>query len=148
MNTIHNCWCINAGIILGMHPANGRPHYNVTYSLIGWAHSQNDPCNDKRRTWVTLWDLEDTDGVIIDCIVSWLGNTHIRVKWPIKLLLEWVVICHKNNNTRNYLSMAWLRDSDRFWRVLLSPCRRARAKQEVKSGGIWRTVRTRERERD
>ena len=32
------------GIILGMHPATERWHYNVTSSLIGWAHSQNDPC--------------------------------------------------------------------------------------------------------
>ena len=33
-----------AGIILCMHPANGRRRYNVTSSLIGWAHTQNDPC--------------------------------------------------------------------------------------------------------
>ena len=25
-------------------PANERQCYNVTQSLIGWAHSQNDPC--------------------------------------------------------------------------------------------------------
>ena len=31
-------------IILCMHPANERWLYNVTSSLIGWAHSQNDPC--------------------------------------------------------------------------------------------------------
>ena len=31
------------GIVLWMHPANERPRYNVTSSLIGWAHSQNDP---------------------------------------------------------------------------------------------------------
>ena len=27
-----------------MCPANKRRRYNVTSSLIGWAHSQNDPC--------------------------------------------------------------------------------------------------------
>ena len=30
--------------ILWMHPANERRRYNVKSSLIGWAHSQNDPC--------------------------------------------------------------------------------------------------------
>ena len=29
-------------IILGMGSANERRHYNVTSSLIGWAHTQND----------------------------------------------------------------------------------------------------------
>ena len=33
-----------AGIILGMGTANGRRRYYVTPSLIGWAHTQNDPC--------------------------------------------------------------------------------------------------------
>ena len=37
----HTC-C--AGIILCMHPANRRRRYNVRSSLIGWAHTQNDPC--------------------------------------------------------------------------------------------------------
>ena len=32
------------GIILCMHPANERQHYNVTPSLIGWAKTQNDLC--------------------------------------------------------------------------------------------------------
>ena len=27
-----------------MHSANGRWRYNVTSFLIGWAHTQNDPC--------------------------------------------------------------------------------------------------------
>ena len=33
-----------SGIILLMRPANERRRYNVTSSLIGWAHAQNDPC--------------------------------------------------------------------------------------------------------
>ena len=32
-----------SGIILSMRPANERRRYNVTSSLIGWAHSQNYP---------------------------------------------------------------------------------------------------------
>ena len=35
----------SAGIILYMHPTNERWRYDVTSSLIGWAHSQIDPCN-------------------------------------------------------------------------------------------------------
>ena len=27
-----------------MRRANDRQHYNVTSPLIGWAHTQNDPC--------------------------------------------------------------------------------------------------------
>ena len=31
------------GIVLGMDSANGRRGYIITSSLIGWAHTQNDP---------------------------------------------------------------------------------------------------------
>ena len=33
------------GIILGMDSANERWRYIVTSSLIGWAHTRNDPCH-------------------------------------------------------------------------------------------------------
>ena len=33
-----------SGVILGMGLANERRRYNVTSSLIGWPHTQNDPC--------------------------------------------------------------------------------------------------------
>ena len=36
--------CTFIEIIFGVHPANERRSYNVTSSLIGWAHTQNDPC--------------------------------------------------------------------------------------------------------
>ena len=63
-NTVWS-WCYNSytvllycipGIILCMHPANERWRYNVTSSLIGWAHAQNEPC-------ILYW-------VIIDCIMN------------------------------------------------------------------------------
>ena len=38
------------GIILCMHPANERWRYIVTSSLIGWVHSQNDPCIPRSAT--------------------------------------------------------------------------------------------------
>ena len=31
-------------IIMCMHPANERRRYSLTPSLIGWVHTQNDPC--------------------------------------------------------------------------------------------------------
>ena len=34
----------SAGNMLYVRPANERPRYNITSSLIGWAHIQNDPC--------------------------------------------------------------------------------------------------------
>ena len=44
----------SAGIILRMQPANGRRRYIVMLSLIGWAHSQNDPCiRQQAITWPT-----------------------------------------------------------------------------------------------
>ena len=33
-----------SGLILCVHPATDGLCYNVTSSLIGWAHAQNDPC--------------------------------------------------------------------------------------------------------
>ena len=35
----------SAGIILCMYPGNERRCYIVTPSLIGWVHTQNDPCS-------------------------------------------------------------------------------------------------------
>ena len=40
--------CDRSGIILCMCPANERRRYNVTSSLIVWAHSQNDPSSTHR----------------------------------------------------------------------------------------------------
>ena len=37
------CNINQSGILLCMRPANERRRYNVTSSLIGWAHPQNDP---------------------------------------------------------------------------------------------------------
>ena len=36
---------IQARTIVYMGPANERRRYTVTPSLIGWAHTQNDPCS-------------------------------------------------------------------------------------------------------
>ena len=39
----------HTGIILCMHPANENWCYIVTSSLIGWAHTQNDPWSQSSR---------------------------------------------------------------------------------------------------
>ena len=39
-----NTWHTTSRIILCMHPANERWRYTVTPSLIGWMHTQNNPC--------------------------------------------------------------------------------------------------------
>ena len=40
------CWkLLIPGIILCIHQANERRRYIVTLSLIGWADTQNDPCD-------------------------------------------------------------------------------------------------------
>ena len=58
-----------AGIILCMHPANERRRYNVTSSLIGWAHSQTDPCLGGRLFAVGLWCVHRA------VQTSWMGST-------------------------------------------------------------------------
>ena len=37
----------DTGLILGLHPTNERRRYKVTPSLIGWAQTQNQPCDIK-----------------------------------------------------------------------------------------------------
>ena len=49
---------IDPVIILYMRPANERRRYSVTSSLIGWAHTQDDPCRpwDKLNNW-EVWSI-------------------------------------------------------------------------------------------
>ena len=42
---------ISAGIVLCVCPANEGRRYNVTSSLIGWAHTQNDPVSANHCSW-------------------------------------------------------------------------------------------------
>ena len=46
---------IITGLILGLHPANERRRYKVTPSLIGWAQTKNQPCNQHR---CNCWDTK------------------------------------------------------------------------------------------
>ena len=57
-----------AGIVLFMHPASERRRYNVTPSLIDWAHIQNDP-------WIGLSDRRDLSVYIVRIAHSF-SQTH------------------------------------------------------------------------
>ena len=54
---------MGTGIILCMRPANERWHYNVTSSVIGWVHTQNDPCGNSH-------DLEDFFSLQYKCLTD------------------------------------------------------------------------------
>ena len=56
------------GIILCMHPANERWRYSVTPSLIGWAHTQNDP-------WCWYSVYQTNCHWHLSTITSWHGPT-------------------------------------------------------------------------
>ena len=54
-----------------MRPANERRRYKVTSSLIGWAHTRNDPCIHE-AAFIQLRGIESNmtthDGYIHKCI--------------------------------------------------------------------------------
>ena len=43
-----------AGISLGVRAANERCHYNVVMSLIGWAHTWDDPCSSLSCSFMNI----------------------------------------------------------------------------------------------
>ena len=53
ITTISRCLICPSLLALGKRSANERRHYIVTSYLIGWAHTQNDPCLCDVR--VILW---------------------------------------------------------------------------------------------
>ena len=72
---VGSCWKIywvllqvmvsRSGLILCMRPANERWCYNVTSSLIGWAHSQNGPWRwTKTTSW---WPTSFTQSILLIC---------------------------------------------------------------------------------
>ena len=65
-----NTHCVCLGTFLGMGSANDRRYHNVMSSLIGWAHTQNDPwcwsmdavahrtCRICWTLWNTVWESQ------------------------------------------------------------------------------------------
>ena len=72
--------CSISGIILCMRPANERRRYIVTSSLIGWAHTQNDPCDIKNPyTGKTVFLYWDCSLEIKACLDSWCNLCRHRM---------------------------------------------------------------------
>ena len=63
-------------IILFMRPANERHRYNVMSSLIGWAHTQNDPCGQ-----FYLYPRRFSRWYFYACPYAWLGYVEYGRKY-------------------------------------------------------------------
>ena len=65
---------MKAGFILGLTPANERRRNFVTTSLIGWAQTENQPC--------------DGDSISDENLTKVLTQNWVKVGWGNGLLLE------------------------------------------------------------
>ena len=88
---------MNAKIILCMCPANERWRYNVTSSLIGWAHSQNDPCE-----WSWCWHCTS--------VPQHPSHKHICRIWNQNLNIKHVQTATDQDRSRD-----WKMDDDMWW---------------------------------
>ena len=74
-----------AGIILWMRPANERRRYNVTSSVIGRAHSQNDPCPEcgllNLITKILLLKYMSVDRNLHSWLLIGCGGILLIVRW-------------------------------------------------------------------
>ena len=63
-------------IILCMCPTNERWRYNVTPSLIGWAHTQNDPYNVSYLTLLPLVEkrIPQVSSIVVDSLLVHNGH--------------------------------------------------------------------------
>ena len=86
-----NCtgmYIYNAGIILWMRPANERWRYIVMSSLIGWGHTQNDPC-----IMVTSGNKPLSELSLTNIVTFWYPMRHcvfkiIKSLKPVRLLVK------------------------------------------------------------
>ena len=72
--------CTKPGIILCMRPVNERWCYSVTPSLIGWAHTQNDPCQTLPTATSRRWELYGYKKVDIPLVIIALDN-ELKHSW-------------------------------------------------------------------
>ena len=106
--------------ILCMHPANERQRYNVRSSLLGWAHTQNDPWEFMLTTYYIIfiynfliWGLYHVITVyswIIGC-ARW-GHTYPRSRfwwgfdnhqWNMLQLIFLCIICDFFARIQSYI---------------------------------------------
>ena len=74
----HRSWSSLAGIISCMRPTNERRRYIVTSSLIGWAHTQNDPCQ-VMACWLLAYLVPS----------HYLNQCWHIVNWILRKKLQW-----------------------------------------------------------
>ena len=75
----------DSGIILCMSPANDRWRYNVTSSIIGWAHIQNDPCDYVSKDTCPYGDSVAVGHLNIKVTSFQYRDSHYKdktVSWP------------------------------------------------------------------
>ena len=95
---------LSTGIVLCMPPANERQRYNVTSSLIGWAHAQNYPftiicdhdVSSLRRFYVmcSCWCLV---GMLRPCIPEFHGNKTDLLMYLFVEFYFWYMYCETYN---------------------------------------------------
>ena len=114
----------DSGMILCMCAANERWRYSVTPSLIGWAHTQYDPCDPEKKMgkkvrWIH-WELISPQhnkakqkhvDIWCNTISHWLGaytewSLCIRVTHP-KNSVKWTPFLTLNVRGPSYLSLTW-----------------------------------------
>ena len=94
------CWfditVMMAEIFLCMCPANERRRYNVTSSLIGWVHTQNDPWITHRDliTNMHLWTESSSLVQIMDCSVTYSAPSHYQQQRPIIVYQTFIGTIH------------------------------------------------------
>ena len=103
------------GIISWMHPANKRRCYIVTSSLIGWAHSQNDPCTSHHQYYRWFQHSHHLDWqyysfhsgkmkcLVQNCFTSNMQMLNISVGFQCAILI-WI-ICYFSTSNSSQLDM-------------------------------------------
>ena len=92
----------SSGIILWMHPANERWRYIVTSSLIGWVHTQNDPCipyikvhlnnNKSSHQHIYHWllsSMTSITGFLLDFFLCGVSRKLLSVTSPSNVGIGW-----------------------------------------------------------
>ena len=92
------------GTILCMRPANGRRHYIVMSSPIGWAHTRNDPCQSLLL-------------ISIIKIRQWWDHHENRKSYTSKTSLYWIspLISLYHNTLWHIYSLAVANLDERLW---------------------------------
>ena len=98
-----SCECVySTGIILGMGSTNEKQHYNVMSSLIGWAHTQNDPYSISYINCVLYGINSLTPSLAIQHLETWATLVQV-VAWCCQ------ATSHCMNKSQHVISVAFTR---------------------------------------